>query len=152
MTYHKNETAQNLDALVDDLQSALDKIDVAIAQMDGAQLFDTLCFVREYGDLSDTHHRILLDKLEKANAAESARGNHALNVCVHRDQASQKWECAVWDGQVDVLSKAFPTYSQAKAAGDMLHDFLIIAERAGCFDYQTPNAAECSDEHEKVPF
>lgn len=138
----KNETgmAQSLDALVEDLQTALDKIDSAIAKMDGAELFDTLWFVREYGDLSDTQHRILFEKLERANATHSARSGNALDIYLQRPDTPYRatWQLSVMDGQVQVIGKEFATFEAGKAAGDALLEFFHIAGRAGQFEYETP--------------
>lgn len=137
---NQTEIAQSLDVLVDGLQAALDKIDAALAEMDGRQLFDTLCLVRKYGNLREAHHRILFEKLEAANAEDSARSNHPLSIYLSRPDAPYRlgWQLAALDGQVTVMCRDFATFEEGKAAGDALLEFLNLAGRMSDFEYETP--------------
>jgi len=123
MTY-QNEIAQSLDALADELQSALDKIDSAIAAMDGPQLFDRLFFVEKYGDMNDEHHRILWEKLQKANAAHSAKSGHSLDIHLRRPDPTYRlqWQLPRQAGTGRGCNRdVYCCRSKAGAGRDALH-------------------------------
>lgn len=137
-------TAKTLDEMADALAAPLTEIDTAIAEMDAGSKFNALCFVTEYGDFRDEHHRILREKLEKANAADSARGDHDLDIHLESPgwrigaHSRHNWQITVMDGHIAVASIEFPTFEEGKAAFDALCELIRIAGREGQFTYETP--------------
>ncbi len=148
----RESIAQELDRVTFGLRAALDKIDAHIKSLDSREKFDALQFVREFGDHRDEHCRILLEKLEKANAADSARGDHPLDVHLRApDWSGQSgWFVHIVDGHADVASLEFATFDLAKAAFDAICAFLRIAGREGEFTYETPRPAPA--DADPVPF
>lgn len=149
--------AHDLDTLTGDLQSALDNIDAGIAEMDSASKFNALRFVQEYGDMRDEHHRILRAKLEKANAADAARGEGDLDVHLKRPgwgidaYNPHNWQIIVMQGHCFVMAVEFPNFEEAKPAFDTLTLFMRLAGREGQFSYETPRPDGQTDA-DPVPF
>jgi len=150
----RNCLAKSLDSLIDPLGKALGDIDTKLAGMDNHQLFDALRFVREYGDLADKPHALLLDKLEHANASASARDADKLDIHLYRPDPPYRRDCqlCVMDGHVTVLVKYFPTFDEGKAAFDTLSEFLRLAGREGQLTFESPRPSKSFADDPDLPF
>jgi hypothetical protein len=146
----RREMARNLDAMTGDLQSALAAMDAEISEMEPARMFDALAFAEKFGDVRDEHHRILLEKLRYANAAEAARGNQPLDIHLKRpdDFYRLRWHLTVMDGHVVVMDSEFASFKQGKAAFDALAEFIRIAGREGELTFEPPAQTDA----DPVPF
>ena len=150
----RNCLAKSLDSLIDSLGKALGDIDTKLACMNDHQLYDALCFVREYGNLADKPHALLLEKLEYANASASAHCGAKLDIHLSRpDPACRRnWQLCMMNGRVTVLVKDFPTFDEGMAAFDTLSEFLRLARREGQFTFEAPRPSKLFADDPDLPF